>query len=135
MIYPNSSFPALKDYTAKRCVFQNCTFLGQEFEISQLENESNLTGSNFDSKEFVILYLGERQINYVTVCLLTCIYVSIFLTGLIGNIFTVLVILKNVYMRSVTNYYLLSLASADLLTIVFGKLDAQYMDILNYGME
>ncbi|XP_061169312.1 pyrokinin-1 receptor-like isoform X1 [Saccostrea echinata] len=118
MTYLNSSIPGLKDYLTTHPEFQNFSFNEKNFNVHRKENESNLSDSNFISEEFIKLYLGERQINYITVCLLTFIYVTIFLTGLIGNIFTVLVILKNVYMRSVTNYYLLSLASADLLTII-----------------
>lgn len=120
MVYPNSSSTGDRIY----CELKNCT---RELDILQGDvlyfntNGNNLTGPHFNSEEYVKLYLGERQINYVTVCLLTFIYVTILLSGLIGNIFTVLVILKNVYMRSVTNYYLLSLSTADLLTIVFGK--------------
>lgn len=120
MVYPNSSSTGDRIY----CELKNCT---RELDILQGDahyfntNGNNLTGPHFNTEEYVKLYLGERQINYVTVCLLTFIYVTILLSGLIGNIFTVLVILKNVYMRSVTNYYLLSLSTADLLTIVFGK--------------
>lgn len=120
MVYPNSSSTGDRIY----CELKNCT---RELDILQGDVHyfntigNNLTGPHFNTEEYVKLYLGERQINYVTVCLLTFIYVTILLSGLVGNIFTVLVILKNVYMRSVTNYYLLSLSTADLLTIVFGK--------------
>lgn len=115
MVYPNVSLSGARIYCEPGT---NCS---KEFDVLQTENGNNLTSTQFNPEEFVKLYLGERRINYVTVCLLTFIYVTIFLSGLIGNMFTVIVILKNVYMRSVTNYYLLSLSTADLLTIVFGK--------------
>ena len=115
MVYPNVSLSGARIYCEPET---NCS---KEFDVLQTENGNNLTSTQFNPEEFVKLYLGERRINYVTVCLLTFIYVTIFLSGLIGNMFTVIVILKNVYMRSVTNYYLLSLSTADLLTIVFGK--------------
>ena len=115
MVYPNVSLSGARIYCEPGT---NCS---KEFDVLQTENGNNFTSPQFNPEEFVKLYLGERRINYVTVCLLTFIYVTIFLSGLIGNMFTVIVILKNVYMRSVTNYYLLSLSTADLLTIVFGK--------------
>lgn len=48
----------------------------------------------------------------------TIIYVIIFITGLIGNIGTCIVITKNKSMQTATNYYLFSLAISDLLLLI-----------------
>lgn len=51
---------------------------------------------------------------------ITIIFVIIFLTGMIGNISTCVVIAKNKYMHTATNYYLFSLAISDLLLLISG---------------
>ncbi|CAH1399886.1 unnamed protein product [Nezara viridula] len=52
--------------------------------------------------------------------LLTSLYSLIFVTGLIGNVSTCIVIAKNRHMHTATNYYLFSLAVSDLLLLVWG---------------
>ncbi|XP_026482585.1 pyrokinin-1 receptor-like [Ctenocephalides felis] len=51
---------------------------------------------------------------------ITVIYLIIFLTGIVGNISTCVVISKNKSMHTVTNYYLFSLAVSDLLLLISG---------------
>lgn len=51
---------------------------------------------------------------------ITIIYAAIFLTGIIGNISTCIVIAKNKHMHTATNYYLFSLAVSDLLLLLWG---------------
>lgn len=51
---------------------------------------------------------------------ITIIYAAIFLTGIIGNISTCIVIARNRHMHTATNYYLFSLAISDLLLLVSG---------------
>lgn len=80
-------------------------------------------------------YLGPQRNKFFIVICLTIIYTTIFVTGLMGNLFTCIVILKNFYMRTVTNYYLASLALADLLTLTFGKLKQDHvLCIISYLM-
>ncbi|XP_015117113.1 pyrokinin-1 receptor-like [Diachasma alloeum] len=50
----------------------------------------------------------------------TIIYLSIFLTGTIGNVSTCIVIARNKSMHTATNYYLFSLAVSDLLLLISG---------------
>lgn len=57
----------------------------------------------------------------------TIIYVSIFVTGTIGNISTCIVIARNKSMHTATNYYLFSLAVSDLLLLVSGLPAEIYM--------
>ena len=51
---------------------------------------------------------------------ITVIYAAIFLTGIVGNISTCVVIARNKHMHTATNYYLFSLAISDLLLLVSG---------------
>lgn len=80
----------------------------------------NDSGS-FDSKSFVIAYLGKQQGDTGLVVALTIVYMVVYLSGVLGNSLTFLVIYKNAYMRTVTNCYLMSLALSDLLTISVGE--------------
>ncbi|XP_026666577.1 pyrokinin-1 receptor-like [Ceratina calcarata] len=57
----------------------------------------------------------------------TIIYISIFVTGTIGNISTCIVIARNKSMHTATNYYLFSLAISDLLLLVSGLPAEIYM--------
>lgn len=98
-------------------------------DSTDFSNSSSTTGipildpnfTNFNVKDYVSIYLGPQRNTFPIVVSLTVIYTTIFLTGLMGNLFTCVVILKNFYMRTVTNYYLASLAVSDLLTLTFGK--------------
>ncbi|CAD6208820.1 GSCOCG00003627001-RA-CDS, partial [Cotesia congregata] len=51
---------------------------------------------------------------------MTLIYILIFITGIIGNVTTCIMILRNKSMHTATNYYLFSLAISDLLLLIFG---------------
>ncbi|XP_006619356.1 pyrokinin-1 receptor-like [Apis dorsata] len=51
---------------------------------------------------------------------ITVIYAVIFVTGLVGNISTCVVIARNKSMHTATNYYLFSLAVSDLLLLISG---------------
>lgn len=57
----------------------------------------------------------------------TVVYASIFLTGIIGNISTCIVITRNKSMHTATNYYLFSLAVSDLLLLVSGLPAEMYL--------
>lgn len=46
-------------------------------------------------------------------------YVIVFLVGLVGNSFVIAVVLRSPRMRTVTNYFIVNLAVADILVIVF----------------
>ena len=82
-------------------------------------NTGNL--SILSKDETLALYLGERRKDIGSVFVLTIIYVCVFIFGIIGNASTCLVISRNPYMHTVTNYYLFSLAISDLLILLSGK--------------
>ncbi|XP_050393115.1 pyrokinin-1 receptor [Patella vulgata] len=78
-------------------------------------NESNLT-----VEELVLRTLGPQRKDLSSSVLLTCVYSLVFLSGFVGNVCTCVVIAKNHYMQTTTNYYLFSLAVSDLMLIIFG---------------
>ncbi|XP_076625040.1 pyrokinin-1 receptor [Colletes latitarsis] len=94
---------------------------------TELSNESYLAIQNFsnhhnrleDPSKKVQQMPSRRDSLYIVVPV-TIIYVSIFVTGLIGNISTCIVIARNKSMHTATNYYLFSLAVSDLLLLVSG---------------
>ncbi|XP_055956692.1 pyrokinin-1 receptor [Patella vulgata] len=51
---------------------------------------------------------------------ITFVYILIFITGVFGNICTCIIIIKNRYMHTPTNYYLFNLAVSDLMMLVLG---------------
>ncbi|KAF7405841.1 hypothetical protein HZH68_005210 [Vespula germanica] len=63
--------------------------------------------------------IARRDSLYIVIPV-TIIYVSIFITGTIGNISTCIVIARNKSMHTATNYYLFSLAVSDLLLLISG---------------
>lgn len=66
------------------------------------------------------LIFGPKRDDLFIVIPITIIYALIFVTGLFGNVFTCIVIIKNKSMHTATNYYLFSLAISDLLLLVSG---------------
>ncbi|KFM75443.1 Neuropeptides capa receptor, partial [Stegodyphus mimosarum] len=73
----------------------------------------NGTNSSFDWS-----LMGDRQDPYAVP--MTIVYMVILITGIVGNICTCIVIARNRYMHTATNYYLFSLAVSDLLLLVLG---------------
>ena len=51
----------------------------------------------------------------------TVFYLFVFLSGLLGNISVIIVIIKSKGLHCAMNYYLISLAIADVLIIVLGR--------------
>ncbi|KAF2882440.1 hypothetical protein ILUMI_23722 [Ignelater luminosus] len=88
------------------------------------ENETDINNTLFttETKNLDLNATAEENIFYpVTLVIpITVIYVVIFLTGLLGNVSTCIVISRNKSMHTATNYYLFSLAISDLLLLVSG---------------
>lgn len=72
------------------------------------------------NKTNTIIEWGPKRDSLYIVIPMTVIYAIIFLTGVIGNVSTCIVIAKNKSMHTATNYYLFSLAVSDLLLLVSG---------------
>lgn len=84
-------------------------------------NWSNITEEYIDIESFLAAVLGPKQLSLNWLLPLTSVYTVIFLTGLVGNACTCIVIARNPYMQTATNCYLFNLAVADMLTLVCGK--------------
>ena len=54
---------------------------------------------------------------------MTIFYGIVFITGLLGNMSVIVVIIKSSGLHCAMNYYLVSLALADILIIILGNLD------------
>ncbi|PVD29294.1 hypothetical protein C0Q70_11891 [Pomacea canaliculata] len=87
---------------------------------STMVEDVNVTW-NTTLEQFLLDHLGPRSKDLVSAIILTFVYSLIFLSGLIGNICTCVVIARNNCMQTTTNYYLFSLAVSDLLLLFFGK--------------
>ena len=53
--------------------------------------------------------------------LITILYVVVFISGLLGNLSVIFVVVKSKSLQSAMDYYLISLAVADILIIILGK--------------
>ena len=89
-----------------------------------LQNMHNLSEVNFSivsKDDYLQMYLGKRYLSNAAMVALMAIYSLIFFTGVIGNVCTCLVIARNRFLHTATNYYLFSLAISDVLTLLLGK--------------
>ena len=89
-------------------------------QTSTVANCSNWTGCPLDEADYIRSYLGWRYRGLCETVVLTTVYATILLTGVIGNASTCVVIATNRAMHSPTNFYLLSLAVSDVLTLCLG---------------
>lgn len=76
---------------------------------------------NLTEDEYLATVLGPKYLPLKMVIPLTIAYVTIFVTGIFGNVTTCIVIIRNPSMHTATNYYLFSLAISDLILLVLGE--------------
>jgi hypothetical protein len=79
-----------------------------------------------DKMTVASLILGPVRDPLYIVIPITISYALIFITGLVGNVVTCIVIARNKHMHTATNYYLFSLAVSDLLLLVSGLPQEMY---------
>ena len=79
-----------------------------------------------DAMTAASLILGPVRDPLYIVIPITISYALIFITGLVGNVVTCIVIARNKHMHTATNYYLFSLAVSDLLLLVSGLPQEMY---------
>uniref|UniRef100_A0AAN0LI00 Pyrokinin receptor GPCR protein n=1 Tax=Polyphagotarsonemus latus TaxID=1204166 RepID=A0AAN0LI00_9ACAR len=91
--------------------FQNYTGLFQNW----LKDSIKANDENFENIDTLTTKDSLSMAIFMTI-----LYFVVFLTGVTGNVGTCIVILRNKYMRTATNYYLFSLAVSDLTLLVFG---------------
>ena len=73
-------------------------------------------------EDFLLAVMGPKQMDdHVVLVLVTVFYLLIFVTGIVGNLSVCLVIAKSSNLHSAMNYYLVSLAVADLTIILLGE--------------
>ena len=70
---------------------------------------------------FIRFHLGSPHLPLNTLVPISVLYAIMFLVGVLGNVSTVVVIVKNKYMQTSTNLYLANLAFSDLLTQLLGE--------------
>ncbi|XP_066600212.1 neuropeptides capa receptor-like [Prorops nasuta] len=75
---------------------------------------------NLTESQYLVKVLGPKYLPLQLLLPMTLAYVLIFVTGIIGNIATCIVIVKNTSMHTATNYYLFSLAISDLTLLLLG---------------
>lgn len=75
-----------------------------------------------DELEYISSIRGPKYLSWKLTVPVTLAYVIIFVTGVIGNVATCIVIIKNPSMQTATNCYLFNLAVSDLLLLILGKL-------------
>lgn len=84
------------------------------------ETEANLTASPDLLNATVKNSVGYRDPLSIILPISIC-YLIIFVTGILGNVITCVVIAKNKTMHTATNYYLFNLAVSDFLVLIFGE--------------
>ena len=130
IIHPSDTTPMIASAAFGETINNNSIFYANESSLFTFSNDTlGLDGPSdldpvrvpLDVEVLLTDILGSRRKELPSVIALTVVYLLIFFTGLIGNISTCIVIARNSYMRTATNYYLFSLAVSDLLTLLFGK--------------
>ena len=110
-----------------------------EYQSNVTDPVNSVTGvlnasfsEQFNADELLEKYMGEKRRDLASVGVLTFVYVVIFLTGMVGNVCTCVVIAKNAFMHTATNYYLFSLAVSDMLTLIFGKFRSLFVCLSSF---
>ncbi|KAG8334897.1 neuromedin U receptor activity protein [Homalodisca vitripennis] len=82
--------------------------------------------------DYSLLLWGPKRDTLWVVVPVTVYYVIIFISGVVGNVCTCVVVARNKHMHTATNYYLFSLAISDLLLLVSGMPTEMYHIWSNY---
>lgn len=77
-----------------------------------IDNASDFFNETFD-------YYPSVKVPVYMMAMYSLAYSLVFVVGLVGNLLVVLVVLRNPCMKSVTNYFLVNLAMADILVCLF----------------
>ena len=83
-----------------------------------MSTEENVT----EVAEYLEMMLGPVQMDdHPTLVLITLFYGTVLVTGILGNISVCIVIFRSSHLHTAMNYYLVSLALADLMIITLGE--------------
>lgn len=88
--------------------------------------DENMENSSVDIESYLTIHMGDRYLSTIQLIVLNIIYIGICFSGIFGNICTCIVIGRNRNMHTATNYYLVSLAIADLITLSIGEYNILY---------
>ena len=78
-------------------------------------------GNSTELWEYLEMAMGPKQMDdYHTLVIITLLYITVFITGVLGNLSVCLVIVRSSHLHTAMNYYLVSLAMADLMIIILG---------------
>ncbi|XP_077268783.1 pyrokinin-1 receptor [Temnothorax americanus] len=109
-------------------ILSNGTYLKAIYDdIPESSSEHYFNDTYTDVLGSTDLSPGSYRDSLYVVIPVTIIYAAIFLTGIIGNVSTCIVIARNKSMHTATNYYLFSLAVSDLLLLVSGLPAEMYL--------
>ena len=89
--------------------------------MNNFNKTNNMSNESLDIAAYLTMHLGDRYHTMTQLVVLNVIYIGIFLSGTVGNLCTCIVIARNRNMHTATNYYLMSLAISDLMTLLIGK--------------
>lgn len=112
------------NYTSSKNISVIIHNFAKMFFSENSTNAQNNTKNQFD-EEIVPKPLNNKfdvANSEIILIMLTVIYVIIFITGVLGNVVTCIVIARNKGMHTAVNYYLFSLAVSDLLLLISGEL-------------
>ena len=90
------------------------------FNSDEWDNTSSLNDT-YDVDTYLLRNWGPKHLPLDIVVPITIVYVTIFVTGLVGNVAVCAVIIRNSSMHTATNCYLFSLAVSDLTVLLFGN--------------
>ena len=94
---------------------------------------SEIFNSTPDDATYIADRLGAKHLPLTTSIPISVVYAIIFVVGVLGNVSTICVILKNKYMHTSTNVYLANLAMSDLLTHLVGKFFFAHYNLYKYN--
>ena len=119
-----------KIFTEKILTMDRDTVNNKVFEnwLINISENNSLINKTISEDASIENHLGKRYMENWKLAILNSVYISIFISGIIGNIFTCIVIVRNRYMHTATNYYLFSLAVSDILILLLGKLLSCYIN-------
>lgn len=113
------------------CFASSCRWTCSRRSVDNTSDMNNTTngsymvqldgGANETVEGYLLRTRGPKHLSLNIVLPITVIYVFIFVTGVIGNIAVCVVIVRNNFMHTATNYYLFSLAVSDLTLLLLGK--------------
>ncbi|XP_054264161.1 neuropeptides capa receptor-like [Macrosteles quadrilineatus] len=89
-------------------------------EVWGLEHPLPTGSTNISLEHYLLQNRGPKHLPLSVVVPITIVYAFIFLSGVVGNIATCVVIIFNTSLHTATNYYLFSLAVSDVTLLLLG---------------